>query len=38
VGCHEMAWHGMREPLASLFIGKVGVRGRSQGLMGGVED
>jgi hypothetical protein len=27
VSCHEMAWDGMREPLAPLFIGKVGVRG-----------
>jgi hypothetical protein len=33
VGCHEMACDGMREPLATLFIGKVeGIRGRMQGL------
>jgi hypothetical protein len=24
VSFHEMAWDGMREPLVSLFIGKVG--------------
>jgi hypothetical protein len=32
VSYHEMAWDGMREPLAPLFIGKVGVLG------GGGED
>jgi hypothetical protein len=34
VSCHEMAWDGMREPLAPLFIGKLGVRGRRRGLVG----
>jgi hypothetical protein len=29
-----MAWDGMREPLALLFIGKVGIRGRRRGLVG----
>jgi hypothetical protein len=39
VGCHEMAWDGMREPLAPLFIGKVeGIRGRRRGLVGGGQD
>jgi hypothetical protein len=32
VCCHEMGWDGMREPLAPLFIGKVG------GFGGGGED
>jgi hypothetical protein len=32
VSCHEMAWDGMMEPLAPLFIGKVGELG------GGAED
>jgi hypothetical protein len=28
VSCHKMSWDGMREPLAPLFIGKVGrIRG-----------
>jgi hypothetical protein len=34
-----MAWDGMREPLAPLFIGKVGrIRGRRRGLVGEVEE
>jgi hypothetical protein len=38
VSCHEMAWDGMREALAPLFIGKVGIRERRQGLAGRGED
>jgi hypothetical protein len=34
VGCHEMAWDSMREPLAPLFIVKVGeLGGRRRGLL-----
>jgi hypothetical protein len=32
VGCHEMVWDGMMEPLAPLFLGKAG------GLRGGGKD
>jgi hypothetical protein len=28
VSCHELAWDGKREPLAPLFVGKVGGLGR----------
>jgi hypothetical protein len=38
VSCHEMAWDGMREPLAPLFIGKVGGLGWRRGLVGGDEN
>jgi hypothetical protein len=33
-----MAWVDMRAPLAHLFIGKVEIRGRRRGLMGGGKD
>jgi hypothetical protein len=37
VSYHKIEWDGMREPIASLFISKVGVMGKRQGLVGGCD-